>query len=483
MNNSNRNMETSTSFIVNTSRRNYIKLKNSSSVDVINFVIRFMRENQVWNEKDNIMEIERSINYCPPFSKYHDISFSFYQLLGSQIKLKNKILKNHAISTKKQNHNMNNSNRTIETRAAFIVNTRKGNYIKLKNSSSDDVINSVIRFMKENHVWNEKDIITKIEKSINYCPPSSEYHDISFILKFYNGAKVSKEPSCPLAEVEQLVSPPPLPKQIIEKQKDQEEQIKEFNKRLDDLELKIGKTDDEKCPKCETLESALKENHSSCYKWHYNKLENPAITQLCINASENGSLDVVKFLVELGADIHALDDYAVRCASENGHLDVVKFLVEKGTNIHSLDDYTLRYASGMGHLELVKYLVSIGADIHAQNDYAVRQASIKGHLQVVKFLVTCGANIHADNDCAIRHTAENGHLEVVKFLVTSGADVNAENDYALLEALKQKNMEMIKFLVSSGANIHAVNDFALHEAMKQKNMEMISYLVSIWDND
>ena len=28
-----------------------------------------------------------------------------------------------------------------------------------------------------------------------------------------------------------------------------------------------------------------------------------------------------------------------------------------------------------GHLDVVKYLVSVGADIHANNDYAVRVAS------------------------------------------------------------------------------------------------------------
>ena len=45
---------------------------------------------------------------------------------------------------------------------------------------------------------------------------------------------------------------------------------------------------------------------------------------------------------------------ALRCAAENGHFEVVKLLVEKGADIHALNDYALRYAAENGHLEVVK---------------------------------------------------------------------------------------------------------------------------------
>jgi len=73
-------------------------------------------------------------------------------------------------------------------------------------------------------------------------------------------------------------------------------------------------------------------------------------------------------------------------ASENGHLEVVKLLVEKGADIHADNDYSLKWASGNGHLEVVKLLVEKGANIHANNDCAFQLASIYGHLEVVKFL-------------------------------------------------------------------------------------------------
>ena len=53
------------------------------------------------------------------------------------------------------------------------------------------------------------------------------------------------------------------------------------------------------------------------------------------------------------------------------------------------------------HLETVKYLVSIGADIHAYNDFAVKYAYLNNHLKTIKYLISIGADIHAENYYAI----------------------------------------------------------------------------------
>ncbi len=37
-------------------------------------------------------------------------------------------------------------------------------------------------------------------------------------------------------------------------------------------------------------------------------------------------MEIVKLLLDLGADIHARDDAALRIASNRGHLEVVKLL-------------------------------------------------------------------------------------------------------------------------------------------------------------
>ena len=51
----------------------------------------------------------------------------------------------------------------------------------------------------------------------------------------------------------------------------------------------------------------------------------------------------------------------------HGHLEVVKFLVDKGANVSADNDYALRWSANGGHLEVVKFLVSQGADIRANH--------------------------------------------------------------------------------------------------------------------
>jgi ankyrin repeat protein len=69
----------------------------------------------------------------------------------------------------------------------------------------------------------------------------------------------------------------------------------------------------------------------------------------------------------------------------------------------------------------VKFLVSIGADVSADDNYAVKWASENGHLKVVKYLVSLGADITADNNYAALWACRENHVEVVKYLVSQGA--------------------------------------------------------------
>src|SRR5581483_8827976 len=112
---------------------------------------------------------------------------------------------------------------------------------------------------------------------------------------------------------------------------------------------------------------------------------------------ENGYLSIVQYLISLGADIHAYDNYAVRRASENGHLSVVQYLVELGNSHRLSPNSTCRYADK----------VSVGADIQACDNYAVKRASEYGHLSVVQYLVSVGADIHADYNYAVKGASKN----------------------------------------------------------------------------
>ena len=76
-----------------------------------------------------------------------------------------------------------------------------------------------------------------------------------------------------------------------------------------------------------------------------------------------GELSEVKKSLENGVDVNSKDDdgySALHAAAENGYLDVVKLLVEKGADIHFKSEYTaLELAKMAQQHEIVAYLQTI----------------------------------------------------------------------------------------------------------------------------
>ena len=78
-------------------------------------------------------------------------------------------------------------------------------------------------------------------------------------------------------------------------------------------------------------------------------------------ACEKDYLVAVKYFVkDCKMDIRVENDKALRYAVHYNRLNVVKFLIESGANIHALKDLALRLAAERGHLDVIKYLVEKG---------------------------------------------------------------------------------------------------------------------------
>ena len=80
---------------------------------------------------------------------------------------------------------------------------------------------------------------------------------------------------------------------------------------------------------------------------------------------------------------HALN---MKLLGDKWDLDVIKYLIKNGANIHACGDCVLSRAAQYGRLKVVKYLVKKGANIHAMDDDALSRAAQYGRLKVVNFL-------------------------------------------------------------------------------------------------
>ena len=202
---------------------------------------------------------------------------------------------------------------------------------------------------------------------------------------------------------------------------------------------------------------------------NYNELFSESVLQ--------GFFDLAKYAIQKRVSFHRIG-LALEQAARRGNFEIVKWLVENGANVHYDKDSALIGASEQGHLDIAKFLLENGADINAQSGDALGRASKNGHLEMVKLLVGSGADIHAYDDYALRMAAGKGHLPVVKYLVEHGADVNVMGGEPLIQAAYNRKLSVLKYLVRQGADPHAKKDTALKLAEKNAHTEISEYLRS-----
>ena len=198
------------------------------------------------------------------------------------------------------------------------------------------------------------------------------------------------------------------------------------------------------------------------------KLVSAADKDFCLTALSHrvckGYWEVVKCLIEHGADVNAADKdgrTALLDASERGHFEVVKYLIERGADVNAADEYgytALLDASEKGHFEVVKYLIEGGVDVNVTSvdgSTAVWFACWRGHFEIVKFLIQNGFRKDV-NFCgkggrtALWYASQNGNLDAVALLIGLGANVGGA---ALSVATQNGHLEVVKCLIENDAKL------------------------------
>lgn len=153
-------------------------------------------------------------------------------------------------------------------------------------------------------------------------------------------------------------------------------------------------------------------------------------------ASQNGSLDIVKLLAENKADLNMRANNGVsptEIAIQNNHIDVAKYLIEHGVNVNETDNNGMRLlnhaivTNSEDAVDFVKYLIEKGAKINRQSNdgwTSLHEAVQTGNKEIVQILLDHDAfvNAAAANGWTPLNIAEQrGYSEISTLLIKNGA--------------------------------------------------------------
>lgn len=157
-----------------------------------------------------------------------------------------------------------------------------------------------------------------------------------------------------------------------------------------------------------------------------------------------------EILVSAGAELDVTDEFgmsALMYASEIGESDVVRLLLDRGADVTLVDSDqkgALFYAIEMNQkIDIVQMLLEAGSDPNEQDSTGLAPlmlASEGGHEEIARLLLNAGGNPRLANDAgktALMFASEGGHAEIVRMLLDAGSDVDARDSTQRTEDMRQ----------------------------------------------
>ena len=190
------------------------------------------------------------------------------------------------------------------------------------------------------------------------------------------------------------------------------------------------------------------------------------------DAAANGDLDLVKKIVEQDPQsVNQDDQYEWRPIFHAGlrrHYDVVKYLIDCGADLAAHDGYAIHYAVEVPeNKKVVSLLIAYGgldahtkpsSEVARQFIYAVFLTNVQRVNAMLRDNPKLVQECYAHGDTALHHATRNGDQEIVELLVSCGADVNVTSDHGhfpLYCAAGHGHVETMQYLLEHGADLQA----------------------------
>jgi ankyrin repeat protein len=155
---------------------------------------------------------------------------------------------------------------------------------------------------------------------------------------------------------------------------------------------------------------------------------------------------------------------------EQGKYQLMKELVEQNPNLASVRNpsgyYLFHTVANLAPVEIVEWLIDLGADVNAKDDDGQTPLfwALDGNIKAAEVLLAQGARLDISDRHGyfpIHRTAECGEIASLDFLLAQGIFVDQRSlrgSTALHIAAGSVNVETVKHLIAKGADINACDE-------------------------
>ena len=207
------------------------------------------------------------------------------------------------------------------------------------------------------------------------------------------------------------------------------------------------------------------DNLSNSYSFRGTKYYSP-ITNACFNSN----IEVIKYLIDSGADIRS--QHLIEIAVGNQDIALLKYLVSKGADVN--EGIPLLYAVSSGNFEMIKYLIENGCNLKSPkytNIITDVITNCKSPLKIIEYLIEKGADTYISDP--LFKAISMRQTEVIDLLLTKSPRLNLNS--SIIQAIKANLPSIIPKLIEHGADVN--NGVPLLKAFRNQYLEASKVLI------